>query len=67
MPLVEGGRIVEDRYRHIGNDAPIPDRVPVIVPAKRFLEAADALIGRDGRRWMLPTVAEEETGPTPDE
>jgi len=30
-------------------------------------EAADALIGRDGRRWMLPTVAEEETGPTPDE
>lgn len=48
MPLVEGGRIVEDRYVRIEDDAAIPDRVPVIVPARRFLANADALIRRDG-------------------
>ena len=48
MPLVEGGRIVKDRYLRVGDDAPIPDRVPVIVPARRFLADADALIRRDG-------------------
>ena len=48
MPLVEGGRIVKDRYLRVGDDAPIPDRVPVIVPARRFLAEADALTRRDG-------------------
>jgi uncharacterized protein (DUF934 family) len=48
MPLVENGQIVQDRYEHVGDDASIPDRVPVIVPAQRFLANADALIRRDG-------------------
>ena len=48
MPLVENGQIVEDRYVRVADDAPIPDRVPVIVSAKRFLAEADALIRRDG-------------------
>ena len=48
MPLVENGQIVEDRYVRVPDDAPIPDRVPVIVSAKRFLADADALIRRDG-------------------
>jgi len=48
MPLVENGQVVPDRYVYVGEDEPIPDRVPVIVPAKRFLDNADALIGRDG-------------------
>jgi len=48
MPLVEGGRIVEDRYLRIDDDAPIPDRVPVIVPAKRFVADAGELTRRDG-------------------
>jgi uncharacterized protein (DUF934 family) len=48
MPLVENGRIVEDRYVRLGDDEPLPDRVPVIVSAKRFLAEADALIRRDG-------------------
>jgi uncharacterized protein (DUF934 family) len=48
MPLVENGQIVEDRYLRVPDDAPIPDRVPVIVSAKRFLVEADALIRRDG-------------------
>jgi uncharacterized protein (DUF934 family) len=48
MPLVENGQIVQDRYEHVGDDAPIPDRVPLIVPAQRFLANADDLIRRDG-------------------
>ncbi|HXX50697.1 MAG TPA: DUF934 domain-containing protein [Xanthobacteraceae bacterium] len=48
MPLVENGQIVQDRYVYVGEEEPIPDRVPVIMPAKRFLENADALVRRDG-------------------
>jgi uncharacterized protein (DUF934 family) len=48
MPLVENGHIVEDRYVRVGDDAPIPERIPVIVSAQRFLAEADALIRRDG-------------------
>src|SRR6202023_827319 len=48
MPLVENGQIVADRYVRVADDAPIPDRVPVIVSAKRFLAEADVLIRRDG-------------------
>jgi len=48
MPLVENGRIVEGRYLRVADDAPIPERVPVIVSAQRFLAEADALSRRDG-------------------
>src|SRR6202140_5937077 len=64
MPLVENGQIVEDRYVRVPDDAPIPDRAPVLVSAKRFLTEADALIRRDG--WLGvswpndPRVAELE-------
>jgi len=48
MPLVENGQIVEDRYVGVADDAPLPERVPIIVSADRFLKSADALIRRDG-------------------
>jgi uncharacterized protein (DUF934 family) len=48
MPLVENGKVVEDRYVKVDDDAPLPERVPVIVSAKRFLAEADTLIRRDG-------------------
>src|SRR5690242_17630569 len=48
MPLVENGQIVEDRYRYVGDDEPIPERVPVIVSAERFLADTDTLTRRDG-------------------
>ena len=47
MPLVEGGQIIEDGYVRVVDDAPIPDGVPVIVPAKRFLADAADLVHRD--------------------
>ena len=53
MPLVENGQIVQDRYHYVGNEEPIPECVPVIVPAQRFLANADALIRRDGSLGVL--------------
>jgi len=53
MRLVENGRIVEDRYAQVGDDAPIPERVPVIVSAKQFLAEAAALTRRDGSVGVL--------------
>jgi uncharacterized protein (DUF934 family) len=53
MPLVENGQIVQDRYHYVGNEEPIPERVPVIVPAQRFLANADVLIRRDGSLGVL--------------
>ena len=53
MPLVENGQIVQDRYHYLGDDEPIPERVTVIVPARRFLADADGLIRRDGSLGVL--------------
>jgi uncharacterized protein (DUF934 family) len=53
MPLVENGQIVQDRYHYLGNDEPIPERVPVIVSAERFRADADGLIRRDGSLGVL--------------
>jgi uncharacterized protein (DUF934 family) len=46
MPLVKSGQVVEDRYVRVLDDAPIPDGVPVLVPAARFLADAAELIAR---------------------
>jgi uncharacterized protein (DUF934 family) len=53
MPLVEAGRIVEDRYVRVLDDAPIPDGVPVIVAAERFLADASELTRRDAPLGVL--------------
>jgi len=45
MPLVKSGRIVEDQYVRIADDAPIPDGVAVIVSGARFLADAAELPG----------------------
>src|SRR5262249_58040403 len=46
MPLVKGGRIVEDRFVRVLDDAPLPDGVPVLLPAARFLADARDLVLR---------------------
>jgi uncharacterized protein (DUF934 family) len=46
MPLVKDGHIVEDRYVRVLDDAPIPDGVPVIVAADRFIADAAELASR---------------------
>jgi len=37
MQLVKGGRIVEDRFVRILDDAPLPEGIPLLVPAARYL------------------------------
>jgi uncharacterized protein (DUF934 family) len=53
MPLVENGKIVEDRYVRVDEDAPTPDRAAVIVTANRFFADTDALTRRDGSLGIL--------------
>jgi uncharacterized protein (DUF934 family) len=47
MPLVKVGKIVEDQYVRVEDDAPLPDGVPVLLPAARFLADARELAERD--------------------
>jgi uncharacterized protein (DUF934 family) len=54
MPLIKNGRLTEERYVRVLDDAPIPDGVPVIVPAARFLADAEEMLRRDaptGVEW----------------
>ena len=46
MPLVKAGRIVEDRFVRVVDDAPVPDGAAAILPAARFLADAHELVLR---------------------
>src|SRR5215472_4625623 len=46
MQLIKGGRIVADGFVRVVDDAPVPDGVPVIISAARFLADVDALAHR---------------------
>jgi uncharacterized protein (DUF934 family) len=53
MPLVKQGHIVEDGYVRVADDAPLPDGVPVIVTAERFLANAAELAARQAPVGVL--------------
>jgi uncharacterized protein (DUF934 family) len=53
MPLVKSGAIVEDQYVRVLDDAPLPDGVPVLLTAARFLADARELIERDAPLGVL--------------
>jgi len=53
MPLVKNGRLAEDRYLRVLDDAPIPEGVPVIVPATRLLADAGEFARRDSPVGVL--------------
>jgi uncharacterized protein (DUF934 family) len=46
MPLVRGGRISEDRFVRVLDDAPLPEGLPVLLPASRLLADARDLVLR---------------------
>jgi uncharacterized protein (DUF934 family) len=46
MRLVKDGRIVEDDYQRIADDAPLPAHRAVLLSAERLIANADDLIGR---------------------
>ena len=54
MQLVKSGHVVDDTYVRVADDAPIPDGVPAIVSAARFLADAQGIAGRaapTGVQW----------------
>jgi uncharacterized protein (DUF934 family) len=53
MQLIKGGRIVADGFVRLPDDAPVPERVPVIVSAARFLSDAETLLRRDAPTGVL--------------
>jgi uncharacterized protein (DUF934 family) len=53
MRLVKSGHAVDDGFVRVLDDAPIPDGVPVILPAARFLADAVALAGRAAPTGVL--------------
>jgi uncharacterized protein (DUF934 family) len=53
MPLVKSGRIVEDRFVRVLDDAPVPDNVPVILPAARLLADARELVLRQAPTGVI--------------
>jgi uncharacterized protein (DUF934 family) len=53
MPLVKHGHIVEDTYVRVPDDAPVPEGVPIIVTAERFLANAAELTAREAPVGVL--------------
>ena len=53
MPLVKAGKIVEDQYVRVEDDGPLPDGVPVLLTAARFLADARELVERDAPVGVL--------------
>jgi uncharacterized protein (DUF934 family) len=53
MRLVKSGQVVADDYIRVGDDAPIPDDVPVIVSAARLIAEADAILRRQAPTGVL--------------
>lgn len=53
MRLVKGGRVVEDRFVRVLDETPVPDGVPVIVPAARLLADAAELVRREAPTGVL--------------
>jgi uncharacterized protein (DUF934 family) len=53
MQLVKGGFIVKDNYVRVLDNQPVPDSVPVIVPARRFLADSVELIERTAPLGVL--------------
>jgi uncharacterized protein (DUF934 family) len=53
MRLVKAGRVVEDRFVRVLDEAPIPEGVPVLIPAARFLADAGEILVRDAPTGVL--------------
>src|SRR6266446_657863 len=53
MPLVKNGKITNDAFVHVADDAAIPADGAVLISAARFLENAEALSQRVGRTGVI--------------
>jgi uncharacterized protein (DUF934 family) len=46
MRFIKNGKPAEDRFQRVADEEPIPDAVPVLLTAKRYLAEAGNLTGR---------------------
>ena len=53
MPLVNGGKIVEDSFVKLAVDTPLPAGGDILVPAERFLGEAESLLNRAGKVGVI--------------
>ena len=53
MPLVKDGKITNDEFVHVADDAELPKDGAILVPAVRFLGDAEALSRREGRTGVI--------------
>ena len=53
MPLVNGGKIADDRFVKLAVDTPLPEGGDILVPAERFIGEADALLKRAGKVGVI--------------
>jgi uncharacterized protein (DUF934 family) len=53
MPLVKGGRITDDAFVHVADDAEIPADGAILISSARFLENAEALSQRAGPTGVI--------------
>ena len=53
MPLVNGGKIVDDSFVKLAVDTPLPEGGDILVPAERFVGEADALLKRTGKVGVI--------------
>ena len=47
MPLLENGRLAEDRFVVVADDAPLPSDAPALIAFARLQREAEALAGRN--------------------
>lgn len=53
MPLVKGGKLADDLFVALADDAPFPAGGGILVSADRFLADSDGLLGRAGRLGVI--------------
>jgi len=53
MPLVKAGRVVEDRFVRVLDDALLPEGVPVLLPAARLIADARDLVLRQAPTGVI--------------
>jgi uncharacterized protein (DUF934 family) len=47
MPLIKNGSVIADPYVSVGDDSPLPDDTPVLVPAARLFAGGTKILDRD--------------------
>jgi uncharacterized protein (DUF934 family) len=53
MPLVKNGKITDDAFVHVADDAPLPADGAILISAARFLEDPEAISRRLGKTGVV--------------